>query len=344
MAHVASQAGKNPGFFIGGLPRDFKTSFQYTHSKWFVIEGDEYDTAFFAKWPKFFHYNPFALIVTGVEFDHGDIYKDFQDILQVFFKLAATVPSKGFIIACIENKGVQEVLHKAEIKARVLTYGINSGDFQIKNLHIKEEKSHFEILHNKKAYPVSLNLFGEHNILNALAVFSLAFVLKWPLERVSQAFHSFQGVKRRLEKLEDRGGVLLMEDFAHHPTAVKMTLEGVKRAFPERRLTAVFEPRSFTSCLNIFQKDYAKALAVADKVAIGKPYRMADQGKGLSAQKLAEDIKAIGKEAFFSGNSKDLAYKLLSSVKAGDILLVMSNGSFDSLTSKLKQGLQERFS
>ena len=344
MAHAAKEAGKKPGFFIGGLPCDFKTSFQHTHSKWFVIEGDEYDTAFFAKWPKFFHYHPFALILTGVEFDHADIYKDFQDILHVFSKLAAQVPSEGFIVACIENKGVQEVLKNTEIKARVLTYGINKGDFQIRNPRIKEGKSQFEIFHNKKSRLLSLNLLGEHNMLNALAVFSMAFILKWPLEKILKSFNSFQGVKRRLEKLEDRGGVLLMEDFAHHPTAVKMTLEGVKQAFPKRRLIAVFEPRSFTSCLNIFQKDYVQALAVADKVAIGKVYRSADQGKGLSAQKLAEDIKVLGKEVFFSENSGDLTHKLLSSVEAGDILLVMSNGNFGNLTSKLKQGLRKRFS
>ena len=343
-AHVAREAGKNPGFFIGGRPKDFKVSFRHTDSKWFVIEGDEYDTAFFAKWPKFFHYNPFVLILTGVEWDHRDIYKNFQAILKVFSDLVARVPKEGFIVACIENKGVQRILKTSKIKARVITCGVNRGDFQIKNPRMEGSKSHFEVCCNKKNYPLSLNLLGEHNMLNALSVFALAVNLKWPLEKTLKAFDSFKGVKKRLERVGEIGGILLMEDFAHHPTAVKMTLEGLKRAFPHRRLTAVFEPRSFTSCLNVFQRDYAKALSVAERVFLTKPFRVMGKGKGLNSQKLAADIQALGREAFFNENTKALAHKLLSSVQPGDIILVMSNGDFDNLSDRLKRGLKERFS
>ena len=284
------------------------------------------------------------MILTGIEFDHADIYKSFQDVFKVFSHLVAQVPQEGFIVACIENRGVQEALRNPKIKAKVLTYGKNRGDFQIRNACVQNRKSRFEVLHNKKSYPLSLNLLGEHNMLNALGVFALSFALKWPLKKVLKSFESFKGVKGRLEILEDRGEVLLMEDFAHHPTAVRMTLEGVRKAFPGRHLTAVFEPRSFTSCLSIFQKDYAKALSVADRVVLAKPFRAMDKAGGLSSLKLAEDIKALGKEAFFNEDTKVLASWLLSLIKPGDIVLVMSNGSFGNLSYRLKQGLRKKFS
>lgn len=344
VSYVAEKAGKNPGFFIGGQPRNFKTSFQWTNSNWFAIEGDEYDTAFFAKHPKFFHYPPFALILTGVEFDHGDIYKDFQTILSLFTHLLTQVPPEGFIVASVENKGLQRILKKTEIKASLITYGINEGDFQAKDICLKNGKSRFKIIHGKKNWTLSLNLLGEHNVLNALSVFALAYKLKWPIENVLKAFISFKGVTKRLEKIEDRGNILIMEDFAHHPTAVKMTLEGLKKAMPHRRLIAVFEPRSFTSCLNIFQEDYAKALSIADQIAIMKPFRIILGKKNLSVDQLTRDIQVtFKKKAFFSHSVEDMAYKLLALMKSGDIFLLMSNGDFGNLAQKLKKGLKQKF-
>ena len=343
-SYVAEKAGENPGFFIGGRPRNFKTSFRYTHSNWFILEGDEYDTAFFAKRPKFFHYPPFALILTGIEFDHGDIYKNLQDIVPLFSHLLTQVPPEGVIVAAIENKGVRQVLKKTKVKAPVITYGINRGDFKIRNQQSEDGKNRFQIIHGKKSWNCSLNILGEHNALNALSVFALAFHLKWPLENVLKAFLSFKGVRKRLEKIEERGGILLMEDFAHHPTAVRMTLEGLKKSLPHRRLIAIFEPRSFTSCLNIFQKDYAKALSAADQVAIIKPFRNITGRKSLSVEKLAKDIQTnFHKPAFFSNSTEDLSRKLLSLVKSGNLLLLMSNGDFNGLSQKLKKGLKQKF-
>ena len=344
VSYVAKEVGENPGFFIGGRPHNFKTSFHWTRSNWFAIEGDEYDTAFFAKRPKFFHYPPFALILTGIEFDHGDIYKNLQDVLPLFSHLLTQVPPEGLIVAPIENKGVQQVFKKTKIRAPVVTYGINKGDFQIKNLCLKNGQSRFKIIYGKKSRILSLNLLGEHNALNALSVFALAHNLKWPLKNVLKAFNSFKGVRKRLEKIEERGGILLMEDFAHHPTAVRMTLEGLKKSIPQRRLIAVFEPRSFTSCLSVFQKDFAKALSVADTVAIMKPFRVIAGRKRLSVEKLVQDLQInFHKKAFFSSSTEELARRLLSLMKSGDLLLLMSNGDFGGLGEKLKKGLKEKF-
>lgn len=345
-AYIAQEVGKRPGFFIGGLSRDFKVSFHYTNSEWFAIEGDEYDTAFFAKHPKFFHYPPFVLILTGIEFDHGDIYRDLQEIQEVFSHLLAQVPSHGLIIAYAEDQGVREVLETSKIKARVLTYGINKGDFRAKNPVIKKGKNRFEVFYKENRVGfLSLNLLGEHNSLNALSVFAMACILEWPLKKVFKAFDSFQGVKRRLERIEERGGILLLEDFAHHPTAVRKTLQGLKSAFPKNRIIAVFEPRSFTSCLNIFQKDYVKALSIADVVAVAKPFRSSVAKKNrLSSQKLVQDIKGLGKEALFGENAEGLSSQLLSLMKSGDRVVVMSNGDFGNLVCRLQEGLKKKFS
>ena len=343
-SYVAEKAGKNPGFFIGGRPLDFKASFRCTHSNWFILEGDEYDTAFFAKRPKFFHYPPFALILTGIEFDHGDIYKNLQDILPLFSHLLMQVPPRGLIVAAVENKGIRQVLKKTKVKAPIITYGINKGDFKIRDLRLKDGQSRFQIIHGIKSWNCSLNILGEHNVLNALSVFALAYHLKWPLQEVLKAFLSFKGVKKRLEKIEERGGILLMEDFAHHPTAVKMTLEGLKKSMPQRRLIAVFEPRSFTSCLHIFQKDFARALSAADQIALIKPFRNILGRKTLSVEKLAQDIQTnFRKQAFFSNSTEDLSRKLLFLVNPGDILLLMSNGDFSGLAQSLKKGLKQKF-
>ena len=345
-AYVARKAGKDPGFFVGGLPRDMKSSFHHTNSEWFAIEGDEYDTAFFAKHPKFFHYRPFALILTGIEFDHGDIYGDLHEILEVFSQLVTQVPLQGLVIASAEDRGVGEVLKNSQIKARVLTYGINKGNFQVKNPVIKKEKNQFEVFYKgSKVGFLSLNLLGEHNSLNALSVFAMAYILEWPLKKVFKAFDSFQGVKRRLERIEERGGVLLLEDFAHHPTAVRKTLQGLKSAFPCNRIIAVFEPRSFTSCLNVFQEDYAKALSLADVAVVAKPFRASvAKEKRLSSRQLVQDIERLGKKALFVENVEDLPFQLLSFIEPGDRVVVMSNGDFGNLVCRLQEGLKKKFS
>lgn len=342
-ARAARAAGKNPGFFIGALARDFKTPFHLTSSKWFVIEGDEYDTAFFEKTPKFFHYSPFALILTGLEFDHADIYKDLKSLVRVFSHLTTRVPPQGCIVASAESKALKDILENPAIKAPVLTYGIQKGDFQIQKVCFKPNKTQFEILHAGKRFPVTLNLLGEHNILNALSVFALGVAFKWPLKEVLKSFESFQGIKKRLDKTEAPGGILIIEDFAHHPTAVRMTLKALKKAFPKRTIRAVFEPRSWTACRNIFQKDYVKALSVADSIAVMKPFRTFDKSDQLCQRKLVCDIQSEGKTAFSSDTVIELSRSLVSLSCSGDILVLMSNGDFGGLKQKLKQGLKKKF-
>ena len=343
IARAARAAGKDPGFFIGGLARDFQAPFHLTSSKWFVIEGDEYDTAFFEKTPKFFHYPPFALVLTGLEFDHADIYKDLKSLVRLFSRLVAQVPSQGLIVAAAESEALKEVLKNPAIKAPVLTYGRRRGHFQIRKACFEAFRTRFEILHAGKRRSVTLNLLGEHNMLNALSVFALGCALKWPLGKVLKSFESFKGIKKRLEKTEAPSGILIMEDFAHHPTAVRMTLEALKKAFPKRTLRAVFEPRSWTACRNMFQKDYAKALSVADSVAVMRPFRSFDKSEGLCPQELARDIQSEGKPAFSSSTVEELSTQLVALSRPGDILVLMSNGNFGGLGRKLKQGLKKKF-
>ena len=341
-ACAALAAGKNPGFFIGALPRDFRASLGVTPSEWFVIEGDEYDTAFFEKTPKFFHYPPFALILTGLEFDHADIYKDLKTLVRLFSRLTAQAPPQGFIIASAESKTLREVLKNPARRAPVLTYGKRKGDFQIRRACFKSDKTQFEILYKGKRWPVTLNLLGEHNMLNALSVFALACALKWPLQRVLKSFESFKGIKKRLQKTQAAGGVLIIEDFAHHPTAVKVTLKSLKKAFPRRPLRAAFEPRSWTACRNIFQTDYAKALAVADSVAVMKPFRRVS--RQLSTRRLVRDIQSQETPAFASHTIKGLSRRLVSLTSPKDVIVLMSNGDFGGLKSRLEQDLRKKLS
>ena len=343
-ASAARAAGMDPGFFIGGRPRDFRSSFHLTDSQWFVIEGDEYDTAFFAKHPKFFHYHPFVLLLTGLEFDHADIYRNFDEIATAFAKTAAEVPPDGLIVAPAEDRGAQEVLRRAKIRARLVTYGENQGDFQLKDWTAEGMKSRFVCIDRsdpkgRQVSKISLNLSGRHNSLNALAVFAALKSLGRPVPKILSAFSSFKGILRRMEIIEETDKLLLIRDFAHHPSAVKKTIEAVKQSFPRRRLIAVFEPRSFTSCLNIFQKDYAEALSAADRAAILRPFRKAVKGREpLSLTELSCDIQArTGKKPLIGESQEELSRSLIQTLQPGDAALLMSNGDLDRLIQLLKK-------
>ena len=339
MSHIGEMSGQNPGFFVGAVVRDFPSSFRSTKSVWFVIEGDEYDTSFFAKKPKFFYYKPFAVLLTGIEFDHGDIYKNLNEITDLFCELVRKIPKDGCFVAYNQNRQLGAVVKHS--KAPVITYGINRGDYTIKNRCVQNVGQSFDICHKENIYPCSTHLFGEHNALNVLGVFALSHQLGWPVERILQSLKTFKGLKRRLEFKGKVNGVEIYEDFAHHPTAVQSCLSALRERHPNKRLIALFEPRSFTSRLNVFQKDYVKAFAKADLVFITGAYDTSKipEEKRFSSEQLVQDLRQQGKLAFSYDSFEDIKKKFVKILNKEDVAVFMSSGSFGGLLQNMEYDL-----
>lgn len=355
MAAVSDQVpGINAGYMVGGIPLNFGVSFRQPKGNWFIIEGDEYDTAYFDKVPKFIHYKPKHVILTSIEFDHADIYKDLDHVKSSFRELIKLIPKDGTLVYWAEDPHIHEMLPLC--KGRVISYGATKGDYQFDDRESVAGRNQFVVVKNGERYvEIAVKLFGLHNTLNSLAVFAMTEALKWPLDRVLQGFANFQGVKRRQEVLGEWNDVVLMEDFAHHPTAVRMTIDCVRERYPDRRVIAVFEPRSATSRRKVFQKDYSEALSRADLAFVAQAFDQSkiDANERFSIEELLRDIKAVdgsrgdggGRAAgnvFSAADTPALASAILSKVQAKDVILVMSNGGFDGIYGILSEGLKRR--
>ncbi len=342
-AWVLEQAGIDPGFMIGGIPVNFHANFKTGNGSYFVIEGDEYDTAFFDKGPKFLHYAPFIAILTSIEFDHADIYQDLDQIVINFRRFISLIPPNGLLIANADDPLVMaEAKHS---RAQVLTYGYNEeARLRALEVSLREGLSHVRI---SGAGPgvseVVTPLYGLHNISNLLSVITLAEYLKIEPDSLSAALKGFKGVKRRQESKGEKRGILVLEDFAHHPTAVQKTIEAVHDRYNGHRLMAVFEPRSNSSRRNIFQEDYASSFDQADLVLLPEPPPIGNipPEDRFSSARLVKDLRDRGLEASSFPDTDHLLAGILAAVKKGDVVLLMSNGSFDNLPDRLLKGLDE---
>jgi UDP-N-acetylmuramate: L-alanyl-gamma-D-glutamyl-meso-diaminopimelate ligase len=342
IAWALEQGGLDPGFMIGGIPNNFKGNFKLGVGPYFVIEGDEYDTAFFDKGPKFLHYSPWITVLTSIEFDHADIYSNMEQLLESFRKLIQLIPPTGLLIANGDDPVILQESEKA--KCPVITYGL-TGDvhWRATDISTLEDCTTMKILREEQEYmTLSSPLYGNHNVANLLSTVILSDHLKVERSVLSGAMKNFGGIKRRQEIRGEKKGILVLDDFAHHPTAVRETIMGVKEKYEDRRLVAVFEPRSNTSRRNIFQKRYAASFDKADIILIPEPPLMetipkADQ---FSSSRLVEDIKKRGLKAFYSPNTDHLLGAILRVVRNGDVVLIMSNGSFDHLHERLLEELE----
>lgn len=344
MAWVAEKCGVKPGFLIGGIPKNFSQSFKNPEGNFFVIEGDEYDTAFFDKVPKFIHYKPKHVILTSVEFDHADIYKDLDAVKAAFATLMKLIPENGTLLLCAEDKNVMELSKLAKVKKH-FSYGIHQGDYRAKVLEVQEKGTRFEMqFQGKTLGEFFVLLSGDYNILNAAAVIGMSHQLGWDLEKVKVALKSFEGVKRRQEILGEPNGVLVIEDFAHHPTAVKETIKGILQKYPHRKLFSVFEPRSATSRRKVFQKDYAEAFGQSAETLLAKAFDQTkiDEGNRFSSEELVADLQNKGKSAHAYDNVDQIVADLKSKTKSGDLVLIMSNGGFDGIYGKLLKALEAK--
>lgn len=350
LASVLDYLGFSPGFFIGGMPLNFNSSARDVDLKRpvtarvVILEGDEYDSAYFAKWPKFLSYRPTILVLTNLEFDHADIYESLEEIKEQFLKLIKLVPADGVIIACAEDANLSALLEtfSSEIKARVHYYGKNAAlDYVLTKRSVTESsKLEFKLKH--EAITIQTQQHGEHNALNLLAVAAVCHELGVKAEQLPEALAQFKGVKRRQETLINSDKVTLIEDFAHHPTEVRETIRAIRDAYPKRRLHVVFEPRSNTSRRHFFYEQYLAALSLADNVTLkdvpADPIYSKRGGEIhlLNVSQLATQLNTNGVIAKAFAKVEEIHDYLKHQYQSGDVIVIMSNGSFEGLAAKLK--------
>lgn len=339
---ILEVAGLSPSFMIGGIPLNFDTSFRLGTGPYFVVEGDEYDTAFFDKGPKFLHYAPWATILSSIEFDHADIYRNLDHVRESFRKLIGIIPADGLLIANGDDPLVMTESKGA--RCRVTTYGFGEGlHWRIGEIDVREEFTRLTILKEDKEYvQLETPLYGRHNVANLLSTAALSEFLGIEPEVFQQALRDFRGVKRRQEPRGGKKGILVLDDFAHHPTAVRETIRAVREKYANRRLIAVFEPRSNSSRRNIFQTQYADAFDAADLVVLPEPpmTEKIPPAERFSSPKLVQDLTAKGLNALYCPNTQDLIQHLLSEARRGDVILVMSNGGFDNVIDRLLERME----
>lgn len=342
MAWVAEQQGVKPGFLIGGIPKNFSQSFKNPEGDFFVIEGDEYDTAFFDKVPKFIHYKPRHVILTSVEFDHADIYKDLQAVKEAFARLMKLIPENGTLVACLEDANVME-LRKLSSCKRSVTYGFKAGaDYKAEVVSQDASGLVFKVVTGSEVLgPYRMQITGDYNVLNATAVVALSHSLGFSKDKIQLGLESFSGVKRRQEILGEPKGILVVEDFAHHPTAVRETVKGIQKKYPNRKVFSVFEPRSATSRRKVFQKDYVEAFKGSHEVLLAKAFDQSkiDEENRFSSEELVSDLNTSGVRANDFDNADLIVKALVQRAHSGDVILIMSNGGFDGIYGKLLNAL-----
>jgi len=337
LSWVLHSAKRKPGFMVGGWMKNFDGNHAIPEGKFFVSEGDEYDTAFFDKGPKFLHYSPFASILTGIEFDHADIYRDLDHIKNSFRKFVNIIHPSGFLLAAFSDKNVQDVL--ADASCQVETYGFSSSaDWVIGDYKFVSGKGYFTLSHqNVNVANFNLPMIGRHNIQNATSVAVMGLKLGLTTQEIQEGFHAFKGIKRRQEVLGVKNGVTVIDDFAHHPTAIQLTLEGIKEAYPGQRIWAIFEPRSATCKRKVFEDRLPKSFTPADLVIIADLFApdKIDPKDRLNPELVVENINNDGGDAYFIPDTEALINKLITECRPKDVLLIMSSGGFSGIHQKL---------
>jgi UDP-N-acetylmuramate: L-alanyl-gamma-D-glutamyl-meso-diaminopimelate ligase len=345
LAWIFQTAGKRPNFLVGGVAENFGKSYGLGGGEEFILEGDEYETAFWDRGPKFFHYHPDDLIITSLEYDHADIYPDFETYQLAFRRLVNLVPRRGRVVIWGDAEDSGPALRRAAEKAfcPVETYGFNDGnDWVTSDFAIDGESMRFRVAHRGKSFgEFAMAATGRHNVLNAVAAIVVAQGRGIAGDAIAKALATFRSVKRRMDVKAEIGGVLVIDDFAHHPTAVKATIEAARGRWPGRRLWAILEPRSNSMRRKVFQDALPMALALGDRVILGGVFRAQQLGgeNRLDPETVAESVRALGKDARVLPSSDAIAEHLEAEVKPGDLLLIMSNGSFDGLCEKLLKKL-----
>jgi len=341
---LLEHAGKKPNFLIGGIPQNFNQGFKLDDGDMFVIEGDEYDTAFFDKAAKFFHYLPDIVVLNNIEFDHADIYDNVDQIKLVFKRLINLIPRNGLLLAGSDDGNVRELIPAAFCP--VQTFAINLPAFwTAHNIEHSTSEMHFEVCKEGRPFGhFSIPLSGNHNILNTLAAIGVAHHHGLTNPVIQSGLSSFRSVKKRLEIRAIIDDIILYDDFAHHPTAVKHTVEGLKLQYPQRKLWAIFEPRTATTKRKVMEEGYSKAFNAADVVILA-PLHLPEKVKEadrLSVKNVVAQIRAQGIDAYYMLSVQNIVNYISDHIHSGDLLLIMSNGAFggihDLLIERLSSG------
>jgi UDP-N-acetylmuramate: L-alanyl-gamma-D-glutamyl-meso-diaminopimelate ligase len=341
LAWVLDVAGRKPSFLVGGIAENFAKSFQVSDGLDFVIEGDEYDTAFFDKGPKFLHYLPRIVLLKNIEFDHADIYADLEAIKTAFRRLVNIVPSSGLIVAGVDSPVVREIIPAAF--SRVASAGIGIGEWQATNIQANDAGMAFDVTRSDSLVGhFTIPLPGSFNVQNALGVIIVAKELGISDEVIQRGLSSFKSVKRRLELRGEVNGVRVYDDFAHHPTAVKETLTAVRQRNPKARIWAVFEPRSHTCRRRVFEQAFIESFEPADRTVIaqvfGASYLPPEQT--LSPTRVAEGIRMRGGNALTFDSTEEIVQHVAAEAKSGDQVVIMSNGGFENIHNRLLERLR----
>ncbi len=349
LAWIFHTAGMQPSFLIGGIAENFGSSFHLGSGKHFILEGDEYDTAFFDKGPKFLHYFPDSIILTSVEFDHADIYKDLDAVETAFKRLVNLIPRRGRIIAfdgaaggALESPSLERCLSKA--LCPVERYGSSQrADWRITNIKFEAERTFWSVSRDDIAWAdFEFPLAGEYNVWNATAAAAMATAYGISKEEISAALKTFKSVKRRLEVKAQVNGITIIDDFAHHPTAIAGTLKALRARYSGSRLWAILEPRSNTLRRRVLQADLARSLALADEVIVAAVFRSeaVPADERLELPELAADIQKHGRRARLAADADAIVELAAPEMRSGDVVAILSNGSFGGIYQKLPARIQ----
>jgi len=344
LAWIFETAGLKPSLLIGGIAENFNSSFAVRQGKHFIIEGDEYDTAFFDKGPKFLHYMPDSAILTSVEFDHADIYPDLEAVKTAFKRLVNLVPRRGLLLAWDGSPNVDECLARAF--CRVERYGSSArADWQIREMRFELGRTTWAVFHGGQRWAdFEFSLAGDYNVLNATAAAAMAFGYGIAPETIYSALVTFKSVKRRLEVKAEVNGITIVDDFAHHPTAIAGTLRALRTVYPSRRLWVLFEPRSNTLRRKIFEGELIESLSLADQVIVASVYR-ADaipEAQRLSVGAIVDGLVRAGKPARELADADAIVAAIAPELRSGDVVAILSNGGFGGIYDKLPQRLNSR--
>ena len=336
LAWVFEHAGLNPSFLIGGIPANLGQGARFTDSEWFILEGDEYDTAFFDKRSKFVHYLPEVAIINNLEMDHADIFSSLADIQLAFRRFINLIPRNGLLLANGDEASLTSLLNVKHCPVKRFGLG-EANEVRATGIHLRADASEFEL----STFKFELPLIGELNVRNALAVAACARHCGLTDTQIQAAFATFQGVQRRMTVRGEVRGIAVVDDFGHHPTAIRETLRALRVKFPGRRLWAIFEPRSNTTRRNIFQQELVDALERADQIVVAEVARLEQlqPNERLNPDKLMQDLRLAGKPAAYLPTVESILDHVATGAKEGDVVCVFSNGGFGGIHDRLLQRL-----
>jgi UDP-N-acetylmuramate: L-alanyl-gamma-D-glutamyl-meso-diaminopimelate ligase len=341
LAWILFYAGMDPSYVIGGMLKNFNSNYRLGNGEYMVIEGDEYDTAFFDKGPKFLHYPPFAAVLTGIEFDHADIFKDISSVIEAFTAFVEKISPSNLVLAYDADTNIRRIFSNSG--SEFTFYGKDSqSQWYLNNVGLNSFKTVFQVHKEGKLFgKFQTPLMGEHNLLNTLSVIAICNHIGIDPHTISSGLQAFKGVKRRQEIRGVKNDVAIMDDFAHHPTAVRETIRAVKPFYPHGRIIAVFEPRTNTSMRNVFQDIYPLSFDDADLICVRKPSLLEKipENERFSSKQLVQALKNHGKDAYYFDDTELIIKFLIRTVKSGDLVLIMSNGGFDNVHQRLLNAL-----